>query len=232
MRKSGYITIEIPTIELIISQSPLDQSLLSNLSMPPEQTLPQAQSMLHSKSLPQAQSLPHGVTGYQDQSLPQDISTHNDLSAASYDGIFWVDPANVNWSLNRGENIKENAFSMGVVSFSNWTVEAYDDCLFDKPHETVGRMAEYNYGESKYVSFPEGRSLQKAIRLKAKSQVFGSGDETALPESLYEKTTILTGPFPLWIGYINLYQRVESSDNSLGAGKGYRIVITFEASNL
>jgi hypothetical protein len=234
--KSGYITIEIPTIELILSEEPLDETLPSNEPVSPTQSLPQAQSLPMAKSGLQAQSLslsksalrvqslPQSKLGLQDPSLPQDISTQNGLSADS--GVIigpFVGPSVKDWKLNIGDNAKTNAFWMGVGSNINWKVEV-QDAMDDNPDGIEGCMREYDYINSEFV--PGGKSLKNAIRLKAESQLFGSGSEVALSE----KRQLLTGNSPGWLGKINLYQLVEYSDNPLGTGKGYRILITFEAS--
>jgi hypothetical protein len=169
------------------------------------------------------------LPGYQDQSLPQDISTQNDLSA-DFNGTWWVVPGEVSWSLNPGENVQNNAFWMILVSTGNWEVLVSDDCLNGKPPGTEGRLAEYDYSPSPpphYVSPGEGgEALYNPLRVQ---------NETGYTVTLSgTKQRIQTGPpisFPFWYA-INLKQKVESSDKSLGTNRGYRIVITFEASNI
>jgi hypothetical protein len=231
MIKSGYITIETPTIELILSESPPDQSLLANESIPLDQSLPQAQSLPNSKSVLQAQSLPQGKSGFQDKLLPQDISTQNDLSA--YSGVI-VGPSVRDWKLNPGYNKKDSAFWMLAGGNRNWKVDVRDAMDGSKPPVTRGKMAEYNFGDSSYVPLPEGTSLKNAIHLQIASWPGNYvGPDVALSElpPPLERKTILTGSHSIWIGHINLFQQVESPDTSLGTGRGYRIVITFEASN-
>jgi PKD repeat protein len=233
MIKSDYVAIEIPTIELILSEYPPDPSLLSNESVladqfsPPVQSQPQSKSVLIAQSFPQDRSIPRGKSVPHDPSLPKDFSTKNGLSAES--GVV-VGPNVKDWKLNSEYNLKPNAFWMIVGSTKDWKVDVYD-AMDGKPPNTEGRMVEYNFGESSYVFPPEGRSLQKAIHLQAVSWPGGKiGNDVELSGSLDKKTIQIEG-LGLWFYHIDLNQRVLPTDYSLGANRGYRIVITFEASN-
>jgi PKD repeat protein len=217
--KSGYINLEIPTIEIIISDSPTDQSLLSNESIPPDQSLPQAQSLPQSRSVLRPQSLPQGISGYKDQSLPQDISTQKDMSAANE-----IDQRpRVYWSLEPGQNTYEKAFWMKVLTRDPWVVNVYDAMNDFKPSGTVGKMAEYNLTTKKYITNDNFKSLKNALQISSDS---GS----------YITLSGLHQPIQSGEGWdthkynINLKQYVDSAfDTPLGTGEEYRIVITFEA---
>ena len=234
MIKSGYITLEIPTLELVIRNSPPDQSLLSNGSISPDQLLPQAQSLpqgesgLQVQSLPQAksvhrvQSLPQSKSGFQDQSLPQDISTQNDLSAGIYV------PSQVDWTLHPGPNSNNNALYMWVWSTEKWVVNV-QDAENGKP---TGKMAEYDYTTSKYVI--DGHSLQDPLYLQCgQGQIWGFGEPSGPGPivTLTDGQRDIQWGGPVFFEYfpINLNQHVGSSDYALSQNRGYRIVITFVA---
>jgi PKD repeat protein len=229
MIKSDYITIEIPTIELILSESLPDESLLANDSIPVDQSLPQAQSLSQSTSGFRTQSLLQSSSGYLGESLPKDISPQNGVSA--YSGVI-VGPSVRDWKLDNGDNTKDTAFWMLAGGNRNWKVEVRDAMDGIKPSGTVGRMAEYNFGGTpSYVS--PGKFLQNVLRLQTVSWPRNQlGSVISLPVISGMKETILTGSHMIWIGHINLFQRVEPSDSSLGTDKGYRIVIMFEASSV
>jgi len=233
MIKSGYITIEIPTIELIISDSPPDQSLLSNGSITPEQSLPQAQSHPSSKSVLQAQSYPSSKSVLQAQSYPQDISSHKDLSADSSTDWVWINtPGHVSWTLNSGSNSKPSAFWMTIISSGNWWAYVYDANSDDKPND-AGKMAEYDYSRSEYVV--GGHSLQNPLHIQSGpgQTLFGLGPASGDGPHVDlngEHQEIQSGGGPVIEFFpINLNQYVQSNDSGLGQDKGYRIVITFEA---
>jgi hypothetical protein len=234
MIKSGYITLEIPTLELVIRDSPPDQSLLSNGSISPDQLLPQAksspqrksghqvQSLPQAKSVPRVQSLPQSKSGFQDQSLPQDISTQNDLSAGIYV------PSHVDWTLHPGPNSNNNALYMWVWSGGDWVV-IVQDAESDKP---TGKMAEYDYTTKQYVI--GGHSLQDPLYIQSgQGQIWGFGQPsgpgptvslTEGPREIQRGGPVLFEYFP-----INLNQHVGPSDYALSQNRGYRIVITFVA---
>jgi PKD repeat protein len=211
MIKSEYITIEIPTIELIISS---DQSSLSNEPLPPSQSLSQAQTLPQSKSALGVQSLPQSKSGFQDQLLPQDISTQNKLSA---DNVV-THPPLVNWSLNYGENIyNSDNFWFKVITQRNWVVDVYDD----KP-VNPGKMVEYDLNTHMYGS----RFLQNALNVSSESGSYVELSDVPEPIQFGEGL-----PQPLKY-HINLKQGVRPDDARLSSGKVYRIVITLEASNI
>ena len=220
--KSGYITIEIPTIELIISDSPPDQSLLMNASISPDQLSPQARSYPSGKSVLQAQS------------YPQDISSQKGLSADSSGDWVWigVDRGHVSWTLNSGSNSKNNALYMIVFSNANWWVYARD-AENDKTPETEGRMTEYN-SVSGYVN--DGHFLQDPLYVQSGPGItlpgIGHPSEPGQLVSLTFNPKEIQSGGP-WFQYfpINLNQNVRSNDSGLGQTNGYRIVIAFEASN-
>jgi PKD repeat protein len=216
--KSEYITLEIPTIELTLSESTPDPSMLLNGSIPLGQSLPQSKSVLRAQSLPQSKS------GFHDQSLPQDISTQKDLSAASGE-IIYPGPGQGVWLLNRGENPSINAFGMLILSNTNWSVKVWDAMNNVKPAGTEGKMAVYNYSTSRY----EGESLFYPLIVQS-----GSGEKVELSGDHKEiqRWGRSTGEWNFWWYPISLYQKVGSSDHASSQNSGYRIVITFEASDI
>jgi PKD repeat protein len=219
--KSGYISIEIPTIELIISDSPPDQSMLANGLISPDQSLPQTQSYPPSKLVLQAQS------------YPQDISSQKDLSADSSDDWVWIHtPGHVDWTLISGPNPKPSAFWMTVISSGNWWAFVYDANSDGKSND-AGKMAEYDYIKSEYVD--GGHSLQDPLHVQSGpgQTLFGVGPvsgEGPLVVLNGEHKIIQSGGGPVIEFFpINLNQYVQSNDYGLGQDRGYRIVITFEA---
>jgi hypothetical protein len=215
MIKSEYITIEIPTIELIISS---DQSSITNEPLPPSQLLSQAQTLPQSKSVLAVQSLPHNKIGFEDQSLPQYISTPNKLSADNLN----IHPKLVNWSLNYGENIynSEN-FWMMVITKNDWVVAVYDQ----KPGHP-GKMIEYDLTTQMYGS----RFLQNALSVSSESGNYVELSEEHNPIQVGQGLPPGQQEPPKY--HINLKQGVGPGDAGLSSGKVYRIVITLEASNL
>jgi PKD repeat protein len=223
MIKSGYISIDIPTIELTLTEESLDQMFPSDEPIPPTQSLPQGQSLPMTSSVSQSRSLQQSEPQYRDQSLPLDISTHNQLSAV-------LQSPNVQWSLNRGENTNPHAFSMIVHSTIDWKVIVFDAANYGKPG-TPGKMSEYDYINSRYLS--GGYTLLNALHLQTEQFKF---PENLGPDVLLSAThnTLQTGP-PMvshdnpFKYYINLKQRIEDNDHASSQNIGYRIVITFEA---
>jgi PKD repeat protein len=225
--KSVYITIEIPTIELIISDSTSNQSLVLTSSISPEQSISQAQSLtpgkseLRAQSFQMAQSLPQSIPEYKDRSFPEDISPQKDFAADNE-----VLPiTGINWQLHSNENILNSAFWMKVLTRYDWIVMVYDARNNGKPSGTEGKMAEYNYNSNRYIT--GGKFLQNPLRVQSES-----GPEISLSEI---KRILQTGKgTPPGVDphkyYINLKQFVETHDSGLSTGEGYRIVITFEAS--
>jgi PKD repeat protein len=236
LAKPGYITMEPPFIELTISDSPPDPSLLWNNPALSNQSLPQAQSLPDGSAVPDAQSLPLAqsvrgeIPGYDRQPVPQDISSPDGLSAASGEPVEIVWPRSGQWSLKKGENPISNAFYLIVGSNVDWKVEVWDP--LGKPDDTAGKMAEYDYTTSTYVPPPLGKVLHQPLNVRHGPGLvvppFNSGTYIPLSKT---KQSILTGSNPGWIGPIDLNQVVTSSDYSLSSDKGYRIVITFEATN-
>jgi PKD repeat protein len=231
IKKSEYINLEIPTIELTLSESPPDPSLLSNGSIPLDQSSPQSKSGFQAQSLPQsksgfqAQSLLQSKSGFQDQSLPQDISTQKDLSAAS-GMIIFPGPGQGVWSLNRGENPSINAFGMLILSNTNWSVKVWDAMDNVKTPGTEGKMALCNYITSRY----EGGSLLYPLRVQS-----GSGDKVELSGARKEIQKWEQSIEAQWRFFwypISLYQKVDSSDPASSQNSRYRIVITFEATDI
>jgi len=215
--KSGYITFEIPSIEIIISDSPTDQSLISNESISPDQSLPQAQSLPQRNSGLSAQSLPQSKSVTKDQSLPKDISTQKNLAA---DNEIDQRPR-VYWSLKYGSNANEDAFWMRVLSRDPWVVKVYDALNDLKPSGTIGKMAEYNVDSRKYTV---GKFLANALQVSSES-----GNYVTLNG---EHQPIQTGGGWDTQKYsINLKQYVDSGDTPLSTSEEYRIVISFEAMN-
>jgi PKD repeat protein len=238
--KSGYVNIEIPTIELTISDLPPDPSLLGIQPAPPAQSSPQASSSpldrseLRVQSSPMAVSIPPALPGYEDLSMPKDSSPQNGISAASGEpnsGEF-IWPRSGQWSLTRGDNPISNAFYLVAWSNVNWKVDVWDPMSGGKPDGTAGKMAEYDYTKSMYVPPPLGNVLHQSLYIRHGPGLvvapFIPGDYVVLSKSRH---TILTGSEPGWIGPVDFNQHVESSDTELGKNKGYRIVILFEASN-
>jgi PKD repeat protein len=236
--KSGYINIEIPTIELTISDSPPDPSLLGIQPSPPGQSSPQAlsspldQSELTVNSVLLAQSTPPNIQGYEMQSIPQDISQLNGISAANEPPVEIVWPRSGQWSLNRGDNPISNAFYLIVGSNVAWKVDVWDPMIDSKPANTEGKMAEYDYTEPPSYVLYKGKVLHQPLKVRHGPgwvvPPFDSGTYVQLSGS---KQSILEGSNPGWIGPIDLDQVTESTDYGLKNNKGYRIVITFEASN-
>jgi PKD repeat protein len=236
--KSDYISLEIPTIELTLSENPPDQSYLPNGSIPLIPSLPQAQSMPRnepglqsfpqSKSAVQVVSYSQSSSPLQAQSYPQDTAPQTDLSAASW---IWVNPGQAEWTLNSGANTKNNAFYMTIVSTSDWWVNVRD-AESGKP---TGKLAEYDYITHGYVY--NGKSLKDPLYIQCgQGTIMGVGQPSG-PKSAVEVTggpkDIQWGDPVFLLEYfpINLNQYVEPLDSGLGPNKGYRIVITFEASN-
>jgi PKD repeat protein len=223
MIKPEYISIEIPTIELILTEEPLDDTLPSNEPVVPTQTLPQAQSLPMTKSGLQAQSLTSDIPREQDPSLPNDISQKNNLLAV-------MQGPNVDWTLNRGENIKNDSFSMIVHSTVEWRVDVYDDASHYGKPGTPGKMSEYDY--LNHIYFNDGYTLQNALHLQTQQfKTNNFGPEVILSGT---PTPIQTGnpmvtPWDPFKYYINLKQQVDNSDHPSSQNRGYRIVITFEA---
>jgi PKD repeat protein len=222
MAKPGYINTELPSIELILSEEPLDPSLLANEIIPQTQStpvaksLPLAESRFQSQSLPMAKSVPPGISGYNDQSLPQDISPQNELSA--FDFVFtW--PRSGTWRLHLGEN-SVNPFKMYVVSSENWKVTIRDAMDVSKPHDKAGKMREYDFSSSSYVS-PNGFLTDRLSVTSLSGYTVILSDTPGL---------LQTGD-PWFKGsLINLNQKIETSDHASSPQRGYRIVIVFEAS--
>jgi PKD repeat protein len=222
MIKSEYISIEIPTIELVIGSGSLpDEALL-------DQSLPQAQSLPQSKSVTWAQSLPQGVPGYQDQSLPRDISTQYELSA---DTTIHIPPTNITWSLRSENNEMDHAFWMMIHSSQDWEVKVHDADHDTKPINTWGKMAEYVYSPPPHY-VPNGKSLNYALRLRSENKtgaLWGDHDIelSGTGETIQNGQKMVSAEFFKY--FINLKQDVSSDDERLGTGNVYRIVITFEA---
>jgi PKD repeat protein len=232
--KPGYITIELPTLELILVEEPQDTSLPSSSPVPTTQPTLQARSPSIVKSLLQAQSLPMvqsespGIPGYDSQVTPMDITPQNGLSA----DVVSQGPT-VNWLLDHvGENTKLDAFSMIVHSSVTWKVQVYDALDNSKP-APAGYMAEYDTGTKHYIGT---RTLQHPLQLQ-------SVNEDNIPWSItYQelsgsssKKTIQTGP-PMvdpserFKYKINLKQQREMTDSASGPNRGFHVTITFEAS--
>jgi PKD repeat protein len=234
MIKTEYIIIQIPTIELIISDSQPDESLLLNGSIFPDQSIPQAQSYPPSKSVLQAQSYPPSKSVIQAQSFSQDISSQNDLSADSSDDWVWigVNSGHVRWTLNSGPNPKNNAFYVIIFSNADWWVYARD-AENDKTTETEGRMTEYDYITSGYVD--GGHFLQDPLYVQSGQGItFGFGQPSGPGQPVFltfDPQEIQSGGPWFQFFPINLNQFVWSSDYALGQNRGYRIVIALEASN-
>jgi len=234
--KPGYISIEIPTIELFVGDLSQDPSLISSQTAPPVQSTPQAQSVplaesgLQAQSLPMAQSVPMGLPEYQDQSFPQDSSPQNGLSAG-------VDPINVKqpsvfWPLNRSVNNKlPAAFWMMIKSpLLPWKVMVYDA---ESKLTPKGRMAEYNLSLSSYV--PGGKFLTDPLRLQSERNNVLSPTSGPVNLTAYPGKELQEGPAFNTEGFkynINLDQYVGPDDHRPGPGNQYRVVITFEAQTL
>jgi PKD repeat protein len=218
MIKSGYITIEIPTIELIISNE-----LQPDLSLPPDQSLPQAQSLPQGKSSLQAQSLSPSTLAHQDQSLPQDTPSQNDLSAQWIGGV-WVPDPEIDWTLTKGENTIDNAFTMWVWSNEDWKVMVRDSDSNGKPNDLKGKMVEYDYSTTPPHYVLNGKNLTQHLNVKS-----GGNSYVQLSGENQQIQTGTTDFIWLWVYQIGLKQSVENSDTSLGSNRRYRIEITFEA---
>jgi len=224
MVKTGYINTELPMIELILGQEPVDASLPSNESALPTQTfqaqsLPMAKSGLQAQSLPMMQSSVPDIPGYQDQSIPQDVSPQNVLSA---DNVIRKNIEITNWTLKSGNNPLPDAFWMQVTSTHAWKVDVYDALNSDKP-QPAGHMAEYR--TSGYVA--GGKSLDDHLHLKSS----GNPDEISLSaahDPIQESPGGAPGQNKF---YITLRQFIGTSDTPLPTGESYHIVITFEATN-
>jgi PKD repeat protein len=228
IKKSGYISIDVPTIELVITGISPDQSLLSDESSPSDQSLPQAQSLPMRKSILSARSLPQSKSGFQDQSISRDISTQRVLSA---DNLI-VNPPRVNWLLHHGDN-EINAFNMIIHSqMYCWTVAVWDDKNNNKPPGTEGRMAEYNNVTFVYVPAPVGKTLQNALRIQSENKYGELGNEVTLSgtSQKIEEGPPMVDPNEPFKYAIHLKQTVGTSDPRLDINRQYRIVITFAAS--
>jgi PKD repeat protein len=212
MIKSGYIFIDIPTIELIISDPLSTQSLFTGDSANSDQSIPQAQSITMGKSILQTQSLPNSV------------SSQNILLA---DTEIKVSPPQINnWLLNSGSNTKN--LNMQVRSDSDWEIDVKDAMDGNKPTGTEGKMAEYNNTLSNYIDPPNGKYLNNALHVISP---YGNDVELSNFSKPLQTHIILLGEKGIWIEHpIRLSQFVDGRDTSLQNTR-YRIVIVFEAAS-
>jgi PKD repeat protein len=232
--KPGYITIELPTLELILVEEPQDTALPSSSPVPTTHPTLQARSPSMVKSVLQAQSQPVVQSespdkfGFDNQVTPMDITPQNGLSA----DVVPQGPT-VNWVLDHvGDNTKLDAFSMIVHSTVTWKVQVYDALDNSKPGP-AGYMAEYDTGTKKYIG---SRTLQHPLQLQSvnENNIPWSIDYQELSGYSFKKT-IQTGP-PMvdpnerFKYKINLKQQREMTDSASGPNTGFHVVITFEAS--
>jgi PKD repeat protein len=213
MIKSGFITIDIPTIEFVLSDPSSDQSLLLDGSISSDQSIPQSQSISMGKSV-------------HSQSIPHDISFQNGLLAATDATEIDVHPPQVNnWLLYNGENTKN--LNMQIRSNNSWEVKVRDN-MDGKPDGTQGKMAEYNTSSSAYI-YPNGKHLNNFLHV-----ISSSGNDVELSKDFQQLLAhqIIENEKGHWIEHpISLSQIVGGGDSSLEYNK-YRIVIAFEASLL
>ena len=169
--KTGYISIEIPTIEIVLTSGLPDSSTQPTETIIPTQSITHAQSIsrynsgLQAQSLPITESVPQGLSRYPVNSIPQDISSQNGLSA---DDSINVKQPSINWSIKRGNNDFDSAFWMMIHTLEPWTVQVVDQ-LNDNKLVYPGQMVEYDYNKTPPGYVSGGKYLHNALQLQSKS---------------------------------------------------------------